>query len=248
MEKYVLGIDIGGTGIKGNVVDVTTGEFVQQRIKIGTPKPATPDAVLSTVKKMIKSFDWEGKPIGIGFPAIVKDGVVLSASNIDDSWINYPINEKWSKALNNNVFVMNDADAAGAAEANFGKGKGVKGLVITLTLGTGIGSGFYYNGVLLPNTELGHIIYKKNIAEKVVSNSVRESKKMGWKTYGKLLSGYLDHVNFIFSPNLIILGGGISKNFGSYKDYIALGNKVTTAELLNDAGIIGAAVQAAKLL
>lgn len=248
MERYVLGIDIGGTGIKGNIVDVTTGEFVQQRIKIGTPKPATPDAILSTVRKMIKSFDWDGKPIGIGFPAIVKDGVVLSASNIDESWINYPINENWSKALSGKVFVMNDADAAGAAEANFGKGKGEKGLVITLTLGTGIGSGFYYNGVLLPNTELGHIIYKKNIAEKVVSNSVRETKKMNWKTYGKLLNGYLEHVNFVFSPNLIILGGGISKNFASYKDYITLGDKVTNAQLLNDAGIIGAAVQAAKSL
>ncbi|HOY11597.1 MAG TPA: ROK family protein [Saprospiraceae bacterium] len=238
----VLGIDVGGTGIKGCIVDTVKGVFVDERLKISTPQPSTPDAMLKAVKKIIKSFDWQGKPIGVGFPAVIKDGKTHTASNIDKTWLDYPIVAKWSTALQTEIKFVNDADAAGLAEMKFGKGKDAKGLVIMLTLGTGIGSSLFMNGELVPNTEFGHIIYNRKIAEKTLSNLARETRKITWKTYGKELNGYLQYLEFILNPDQIIIGGGISKKFELYSKYFALKTPITCAESMNDAGIIGAAL------
>lgn len=242
----MLGIDIGGTGIKGALVDVEKGEFAEERIKINTPQPATPEAMLKTVKKIIKGFDWEGKPIGIGFPAIIKNGTVLSASNIDKTWMNYDAKANWEQALKAALYFINDADAAGLAEIKFGSGPKLEGVVLFLTLGTGIGSSLFQKGHLIPNTELGHLIYKSKVAEKVVSNSAREGKKMTWKAYGKILNGYLQRVSFLINPDHIILGGGISKKFETFKPFLDVPCNITNATLLNDAGIIGAAYYASQ--
>lgn len=238
----VLGIDVGGSGIKGCIVDTTKGVFVDERLKFTTPQPSTPEAMLKVVKKIIKSFDWEGKPIGVGFPAVIKDGKTTTASNIDKAWIEYPIVNKWTAALKADIKFINDADAAGLAEMKFGKGKDAKGLTILLTLGTGIGSALFMNGELIPNTEFGHIIYNRKIAEKSVSNSAREARKITWKTYGKELNGYLQYLEFILNPNQFIIGGGISKKFDLYSKYFTLKTPITFAESMNDAGIIGAAL------
>lgn len=240
----ILGIDVGGTGIKGSLVDTHTGLFLEERLKINTPQPATPDAMVKTVKKIINGFEWSGKPLGIGFPATIKNGTVLTASNIDKSWLNYDVRKEWESQLNAKVYFINDADAAGLAEITFGNGKDLKGVVMFITLGTGIGSAIFQNGVLLPNTELGHLMYRSKIAEKVVSNAARELKKMTWKTYGKLLNGYLQRLEFLFNPDHIIIGGGISKKYELFKPYLNLTCNVTHASLLNDAGIIGAAFHA----
>lgn len=241
MEKLILGIDIGGTGIKGAIVDTIEGKIVSEKIKVATPIPATPDKMLGAVKKLIAGFEWAGKPVGMGFPSTIKKGVVMNASNIDASWINYPLKENWSKELKSPIVVLNDADAAGLAEVSFGSAKNMEGTVLFLTLGTGIGSAIFVQGHLIPNTELGHVIVNKKVGEKMASNMVRENKKMTWKTYGKVLSQYLQRIEFLLNPDHIIIGGGISKKFDLYKPYIVASANIIPAILQNDAGIIGAA-------
>ena len=247
MDKR-LGIDVGATGIKGAIVNMETGELITDRVKIETPKPATPHAILKTVKELIKIFDWEKKPLGIGFPAIIKNGTVLSASNIDKAWLDFPIVEKWSEALDTTVTVINDADSAGLAEVAFGKAKDLKGFIIFLTLGTGIGSGTFLDGRLIPNSEFGRLYYKNSVAEKYASNSAREREKMSWKEYGKALNEYLTYLEFVLNPSMIILGGGISKKFDKFSNRFTLSTPVTNASLLNNAGIIGAAMASKKSL
>jgi len=242
----VLGIDVGGTGIKANVVDIETGTFVFEKYKIKTPIPATPEAILSCLQDIVTHYDWEAKNIGIGFPSVIKEGVALTASNIDQAFINYPIDDNYSKALKCNVKVVNDADAAGLAEKTYGKGKDEKGLVIFLTLGTGIGSALFFDGKLLSNTELGHLKYKKSVFEKYASNSARELKSLSWKKWAKELDVYLNHINLILNPDLILIGGGVSKHFDLYKQYLTVPTRLETASLLNEAGIIGAAMAAVK--
>lgn len=244
MIRKILGIDVGATGIKGAIVDTETGLLLTERIKIKTPKPATPAAILNTIKKLRTKLNYTGKTIGIGFPSVVKDGVVLSASNIDKSWINYAITEKYSEGLDSAVYVINDADAAGLAEMKFGKGKDQKGFVLFLTLGTGIGSALFIDGVLLPNTELGHLKYKLSIAEKYASNSARELKGLSWKAWATELNAYLKSLEFLLSPQVIIIGGGISKNFDLYQNYLTLSTPILAAGLQNAAGVIGAAMAA----
>ncbi|MEZ4909360.1 MAG: ROK family protein [Saprospiraceae bacterium] len=239
----VLGIDVGGTGIKSNVVNIESGEFISEKFKIKTPSPATPDAVIDCLKTTVSNFNWQGKKIGIGFPAIVRNGYSLSATNIDKAFIKYPIDEAFSNALDCEVNVVNDADAAGLAEMTIGKGKGVKGLVIFITLGTGIGSGMFYNGVLIPNSELGHLLYKRGVFEKYASNYAREKKKLSWHEWGEVLNVYLNHINRLFSPDLILIGGGVSKNYDLFKQYIQVdGTQVDVSSMKNDAGIVGAAM------
>lgn len=240
----VLGIDIGGTGIKANVVNIESGEIVAEKFKIKTPTPATPEAIIECLEQVVENFQWKGKKVGIGFPAVIKNGYSLTASNIDASFINYPINEAFSKAVGCEVIVVNDADSAGIAEMTYGKGKGVNGLVLFLTLGTGIGSALFFNGQLIGNTEFGHLKYKKSVFEKYASNSAREFHKMSWKKWSKDLNVYLNHLDLLLSPDLILIGGGVSKNFDLYKDYLDVKTRVETASLLNDAGIVGAAMAA----
>jgi polyphosphate glucokinase len=240
----VLGIDVGGTGIKVNVVNIETGQPIGEKLKIKTPAPSTPDAIIECLQTAVENFDWKGKKIGIGFPAVIKNGISLTASNIDPKFINYPIDEEFSKALGCDVKVVNDADAAGIAEMTYGKGKGVNGLVLFLTLGTGIGSALFHNGTLLPNTELGHLKYKKSVFEKYASNSAREFHHLSWKKWAKELDVYLNHLDLLLSPDLILIGGGVSKNFDLYKQYLNVNVKVDMAALQNDAGIIGAAMAA----
>lgn len=240
----VLGIDVGGTGIKVNIVDIETGQPIGEKFKIKTPTPATPEAIIECLLTAVENFNWKGKKIGIGFPAVIKSGISLTASNIDPTFINYNIDEEFSKALDCEVKVVNDADAAGIAEMTYGKGKGVKGLVLFLTLGTGIGSALFHNGTLLPNTELGHLKYKKSVFEKYASNSAREFHHLSWKKWAKELDVYLNHLSLLLSPDLILIGGGVSKNFDLYKQYLNVNVKVEMAALQNDAGIIGAAMAA----
>ena len=240
--KEILGIDVGATGIKGAIVDMNKGELITERIKYPTPKPATPQAMTEVMKKIVADFNWKGKPIGVGFPSIIKEGVALSASNIDDTWLDFPIVGFLNKKLKSPVKVINDADAAGLAEKEFGCGKDKKGLVILLTLGTGIGSAIFYNGVLLPNTELGHLKWHDSIAEKYASNNARETKELSFKAWGKELNKLLNHIEFILSPDHIILGGGISKKFEKYGEYLKTNASIEPAKMLNNAGIVGAAM------
>jgi len=242
----VLGIDVGGTGIKVNIVNIETGQALGEKLKIKTPIPAEPEAIIECLKMAVDNFSWQGKKIGIGFPAVIKNGISLTASNIDPKFINYNIDHEFSIALASDVKVVNDADAAGLAEMTYGKGKGVNGLVLFLTLGTGIGSALFFNGQLLPNTELGHLKYKKSVFEKYASNSAREFHHLSWKKWAKDLDVYLNHLDLILSPDLILIGGGVSKNFDLYKQFLNVKVKVEMASLQNDAGIIGAAMAAVK--
>jgi len=241
--KQALGIDVGATGIKGAIVDLEKGELVGDRIKIPTPKGAYPDDIAETVNQIAESFNWKDNPIGIGFPAVIKKGVSLTAANVDDSFKNFNIQKLFSKKTKCDCHIVNDADAAGIAEMAFGKGKGKMGTIILLTLGTGIGSALFKDGTLVPNTELGHLLYKDSIAENYASNGARKRKELSWEEFGEELNNYLKHVNFILNPDLIILGGGISKKYDKYSEHVSKKLNVITAKHLNDAGIIGAAMQ-----
>ncbi|HQW12271.1 MAG TPA: ROK family protein [Saprospiraceae bacterium] len=243
MENQVLGIDIGGSGIKGAIIDINTGELLTDRIKIKTPKPATPEAVADTVLELVQRLNYKGL-IGCGFPAIIKNGVAKSASNIDKSWIDVAVDEVLSSKTGMKVFVANDADVAGMAEQAFGLVSGEPGTVIVLTLGTGIGSALFYHGILVPNTELGHLKFKGGVLESYASNKTREELGLDWKTYGTRLNKALQHIEFLFSPNLMIIGGGLAKKFDEFKPYLQLQTKVVPAKYGNNAGLIGAALYA----
>jgi len=240
-----LGIDVGGTGIKGALVDTVTGEFVSDKIKYGTPQPSTPDSVMSVINQIIDDFDCRGQSFGCGFPAIIKDNVCHSASNIDDSWLEVDLHAHFKQHTGSDVTFVNDADAAGVAEMTHGHGKGVKGTVILLTLGTGIGSGIFINGKLVPNTEFGHLYYKKSVFEHYASNGARKKKDLSYKEWGQELNVFLNHVDFIINPDLIILGGGVSKYYETkFKKYLDVKTPVVQASMGNNAGIIGAAMLA----
>lgn len=245
-NSTMLGIDIGGTGMKGAIIDMNTGQLLTERTRIPTPQPATPSAMAATFQKLIGEIGWTEGLIGAGFPAIVKNGVAHSASNIHKDWLGTDIEKTLSDACGQTVKVTNDADAAGVAEMKFGTGKGKDGVVMLVTLGTGIGSALFINGALVPNTELGHIYLKgqSTIAEKYGSNKVRKDNELSWDEWGARLNQYLKHIERIFSPNLIILGGGVSKKFVKYADFLNIETTVTPAEYLNNSGIIGAAAYA----
>lgn len=236
-----LGIDVGGTGIKAALVDVQNGQLASEKLKILTPKPATPEAVLETIKQAIDHFDYAG-PVGCGFPSVIKDGIVLTATNLDPSWINIHLEEFLSQNLGLPFYALNDADAAGLGEVNFGCAKGVEGLVVMITLGTGVGSGMYYRSELIPNTELGFLTIKGGIAEKRVSNSARVRGHLGWIVWAKRLNEYLNLIEKLFSPQLIVLGGGISKKYEMYNHILKIDTSLKPALLQNNAGCIGAAL------
>ena len=246
-SKIILGVDIGGTGIKGALVDVQTGKAVSDRVRIETPQPATPEAVADTVDLLIKEIGYQGSIIGCGFPAIIKNGVAMSASNIEESWIGVNVEKLLSKKTGKEVFVLNDADSAGVAELNFGNLKDLGGVSILLTLGTGIGSALFVDNQLVPNTEFGHLYLKdhKKVVEKYASNLVRKRKDLSYKQWIARLNENLHHLNKIFSPSLIVLGGGVSKKFTDFEKYLdEFEFDVKPAKLLNHAGLIGAAVYA----
>lgn len=245
MKKHALGIDIGGSGIKAGLVNLDEGTLIGDRIKIDTPQPSTPKAVAECISGLIKTFDWDGEKIGCGFPAIIQDGVALTAANIDKEWIGVNVEQLLSTYSKHTFNVINDADAAGMAERMFGNIKNVKGTVILLTLGTGIGSALFHDGILIPNTEFGHLIYKGKIAEDLVSNRARKERTLEYDAWATELAEFLDYLVLLFSPRLIVLGGGVSFRFDEYAHCFAgLRTKVISAAAYNDAGIIGAAVSA----
>lgn len=244
-----LGIDMGATGIKGAIVDTNKGKLLSDRIKYPTPKSSTPKNIISVIQEIISDLDWKGKPLGLGVPAIVKNGVTRSATNIDKSWINYNIKEAITKKTNSQVVVLNDADAAGYAELAFGQAKDVPGICILITLGTGIGSAMYIDGVLIPNSELGMLKMRKGIAENYAANSSRVKNNWSWSVWGENLNEYLNHLELLFSPTKIVISGGVSKQYSEYKKYISLDyTEIVPAKLLNNAGIIGAAMSIDELL
>ncbi|MEJ2793148.1 ROK family protein [Iodobacter sp. LRB] len=245
--KIVLGIDIGGTGIKGAPVNVETGELLCERVRIDTPQPATPEAVGAVVKQLVDQFNWQG-PIGCTFPAIVHNGVTLSAANVDASWLNAPAQDILSQVTGLPLKLINDADAAGLAEGIFGAAKGKAGKVLVITLGTGIGSALIVDGKLISNTEFGHLIFKNNeIAEKYCSGKVKDDLNLKWKEYSQRLNEYVQHLQLLLSPDLLIIGGGISKKHEKFiPELTDLRFPVVPAELKNDAGIVGAALEAAR--
>jgi polyphosphate glucokinase len=241
----VMGIDIGGTGIKGAPVDVRSGKLMAERFRILTPKPATPEAVANVVGDVVDHFRWNG-PVGATFPAVVKDGITLTAANVDKEWIGTDADKVLTDRLGMPVLMLNDADAAGFAEVRFGAGKGRKGVVVMITLGTGIGCGMFQNGTLIPNTEFGHIEIDGKDAEKLAADSVRERKGLTWKDYAARVEKYIRTLDALIWPDLVILGGGASKKADKLLPRLDVRPEVVAATLLNDAGIVGAAVMAAE--
>lgn len=241
-KKLSFGIDIGGSGIKGAVVDLETGQFVGDRLRIATPQPATPEAVAETVATIVTEKDWDG-PVGITVPAVVKEQVIQSAANIDKSWIGVDATSLFAKHLGEKEFtVLNDADAAGLAEVAYGDAAVSEGPVVFLTLGTGIGSALFINGQLYPNSELGHLIVGKKIAEKQASSAVRERKDLSYKQWVKRLNPVLAEYEKLFSPKTFVIGGGISRKFDKWGKYLDVDTPVVPAQLRNTAGIVGAAM------
>jgi polyphosphate glucokinase len=244
-----FGIDIGGTGIKGAVVDVSTGELASERQRIPTPHPATPEAVAHVVAELVAGTKWQGE-IGATFPAVIKHGVAQSAANVDHAWVGTDADKVFTDAVGagSEVIVLNDADAAGIAEARFGAAKGVDGVVIMLTFGTGIGSALLMNGVLVPNTELGHLELDGHDAESRAAASVRDEHGMSYRKWAHRVNTYMQHVERLFAPDLFVVGGGVSKNADKWVPLLELSTPVEPAQLLNDAGIVGAAIAAIERL
>ena len=242
----VLGIDVGGSGIKGAPVDLKKGELLAPRFRIPTPKKAKPKPVAKTVAKIAKYFKWEG-PIGCGFPAAVQHGVARTAANIDDSWIGTNVARLFSKNCKCPVTVINDADAAGLAEMAYGAGKNRKGVVLIVTIGTGLGTSLFTDGVLLPNTELGHIEIDCEDAELMASDAARKRDDLSWKRWAKRFDIYLTNLEKLVWPDLIILGGGASKRFDKFLPLLTVKAEIVPAATLNEAGIIGAALAGKRL-
>lgn len=237
----VLGIDIGGTGIKAAVVDTKKGALVTDRARLLTPEHSTPDAVADVIVQLVEHFEWKG-PIGCTFPGVVRGGVVHTAANVDHSWIDADAQSIFSRATGCPVTVMNDADAAGLAEVRFGAAKGHRGVVFMITLGTGIGSALVHDGDLVPNTELGHLQLRGDDAEKWAAASVRERLELDWPEWASRVDDYLRLVEALFWPDLFIVGGGVSKKADKFLPLLTCRTPVVPAELHNEAGIVGAAL------
>jgi polyphosphate glucokinase len=239
----ILGIDVGGSGIKGAPVDTGTGQLLAERFRIKTPKGAEPEDVAAVAAEIVRHFDWHG-PVGIGFPAAVKHGIVKTAANISSKWIGLNANDLFTQATGCPCVVTNDADGAGLAEVQFGAGHGQPGTVIMVTLGTGIGTAIIFGGKLLPNTELGHIEIDGQEGEAFAADSARQREDLTWKKYAKRLNRYLETLESLFWPDLFILGGGISKEHAEFVPLLDVEAPIVVAQLLNEAGIVGAALMA----
>jgi polyphosphate glucokinase len=246
MGKKAIGVDIGGSGIKLALVDTKSGELISERIRVDTPEGAQPHDVVATVTELVGGLAGEKPtwPVGISFPAVVKRGVTKSAANVSAAWLDYKAELAFARALEREVHVVNDADAAGVAEMMYGAGRNEGGLVIMTTLGTGIGTALFYDGVLIPNSELGHLELDGHDAEKVSANSARERENLSFAEWAKRLTRYYSELERLFTPNLFIVGGGISKQHSEFLPLIDIGTPILPAELRNNAGIIGAAALA----
>ena len=236
-----IGVDIGGTGIKGAVVDMQAGAMATERVRILTPNPATPDRVVEVVVELLDQIGEPG-PVGVTMPSVVVDGVIHTAANIDQEWLGVDADALFQNATGRPVGVVNDADAAGIAEVRFGAGRDRKGVVVLVTLGTGIGSAVFVDGVLVPNTELGHLPLHGADAEDWAAESIREEDDLSWKTWAHRVEQYLTLVDRLLWPQLIILGGGVSKKSDKFLPHIKVRTEVVPAQLHNDAGIVGAAL------
>jgi polyphosphate glucokinase len=242
---HILGIDVGGSGIKGAPVDIETGELLAERIRIKTPKKAEPEPIADVVKQIAQSFNWDG-PIGIGFPAPIKGGVAMMAANISEKWVGVNADALFTTITGCDCTLVNDADAAGLAEMSFGAGRGQPGTVIMLTLGTGIGTAIFHRGHLLPNAEFGHLEIEGEDAEFRASDAARQREDLSWKKYAKRLNKYLQQMEKLFWPDLFIVGGGISKQHEEFLPLLTIETPIIPAQLLNQAGIVGAALAARK--
>jgi polyphosphate glucokinase len=251
-SELAIGVDIGGSGIKVGVVDVARGELVAPRLRVKTPEPSSPAAIIPsivrTVARAVKQADPVpvGAPVGIGVPSVVIEGLTRSAANIDQDWIEFDAGRAFAAALKRPSLVLNDADAAGLAEMRFGAGAGERGVVFVLTLGTGVGSALFNDGVLVPNTELGHMEIRGRDAERRSAAAARTRRGLSWKAWASDLDEHLHAIDKLFSPNLIILGGGVSKQPDKFIPRLTIRPRVVAARLRNDAGIVGAAMAAAE--
>ena len=239
----ILGIDIGGSGIKGALVDLTTGALKTERYRLPTPKGAKPKAVAEVVGQLARHFEWQG-PIGCGFPAIIRHGVAYSAANVHEKWVGTDAAALFSAATGCPVHVLNDADAAGLAEMEFGAGKGQAGVVMMITIGTGLGSAVFVDGRLVPNTEFGHMELQGGDAEAIASEAARERLGLSWEKWAGNFTLFLNRLELLFSPDLFILGGGAVKKQEKWLPLLKLSTPVVIAQAGNDAGIVGAALSA----
>lgn len=241
----VLGIDIGGTGIKSAPVNIATGELLDEVYVIPTPQPALPEAVFGVLRKMLKKFSWKG-PVGCGFPAVVKNGVTLSAANVAQHWIGYNALAGLRYLTDQPASIINDADAAALAEIRFGVGKALgcdrQGVVLMVTLGTGIGTAMFVNGILIPNTELGHIEMNGIDAEDQAATVIMEKEGLSWQEWAKRVNQYLQKIEYLMSPDVIIIGGGVSESAEKFFPYLNVQAQLAAAKMGNDAGIVGAAL------
>ena len=239
-----FGIDFGGSGIKGAAVDLEAGDFAAERVRIPTPQPSTPAAVAQVLVALLARFPESTGPVGVTVPAVVRHGVVGSAANIDDTWVGTDADALFTEATERDVHVVNDADAAGLAEVRYGAARGRRGLVIVTTLGTGIGSALVHDGVLVPNSELGHLEVEGHNAESRAANSAREREDLSMEEWAGRLRTYYRTVEMLFSPDLFVVGGGISKQADEFLPLLGLDTEIVPAQLLNKAGIVGAALYA----
>lgn len=247
MAQVGCGIDIGGSGVKGALVDLETGEFIGDRIRIETPQPSTPQAVAEVTRQIVEGLGAAPDvPVGISFPAPIVHGTALFIANLDQSWTGVDVDALMGEALGRPVHTINDADAAGLAEVAFGAAKDVKGTVIVTTLGTGIGSAVIVDGTLVPNTELGHLEIDGFDAESRASSAQKDLQDLSWKKWAKRLQRYYSHLEMLFSPDLFVVGGGVSKKHDKFLPLLELRAPIVPAALLNSAGIVGAAFEAAR--
>ena len=239
----ILGIDIGGSGVKGAPVDTASGDMLAERHRIRTPQPATPDAVGDVVAELARFFNWQG-PIGCTLPSVIKHGVAYSAANIDKAWVGTDAAQLLTEKTGCPTTMINDADAAGLAEMRFGAGRDRMGVVMMLTFGTGIGSALFLDGRLVPNTEFGHMEVRGKDGEHRASDKVREEKALSWAKWAARVNEYLGRIELLFSPDLLIIGGGVSKKHAKFMPLLRTRAEIVVAQLLNDAGLIGAALAA----
>jgi len=240
-----IGIDVGGSGVKAALVDTRTGEFIGERVRVDTPQPATPDAVVAATRDLIAHLPAEA-PIGVGFPAPVVDGVTTTASHVDPAWVGASARDLFTRGLGRPVVLLNDADAAGVGEARFGAARGAPGVVVVLTLGTGIGSAVLHDGVLLPNTELGHLEIRGKAAEARAASAVRKEEGLSWHHWAERLSEVIGVIDRLLWPDLVLLGGGVSRKAEKFVPLLDARPPVRAAQLQNRAGIAGAAALAAE--